>query len=172
MKAGESQRDERCSYTHTSKENPKFQFGKGSLLCVRRSTQPSVLVQVNFCKWRVYILPHISSGHIFVFCLTRWVAAYIRYSLMQGWAWLWQAAFALLLSMLLYLCMCVWGTSHKLLSWRVRGDGSQMGQIEVVRFINYFIVWGTDPWKAWRFLTICWSKPLETSRLGVLSRWS
>lgn len=54
----------------------------------------------------------------------------------------------------------------------VRGGGSQSEQIEIAPIINFLIVWGTDPWKAWRLLVICWSKPLETTLVGVHLRWS
>lgn len=163
----------RGAATHTPvKKTPNFILGRAACSGVQRSTQPWVLVQVNICKWRIYILPHINSAHDFVFCLTRWAAAYIWYSLMQGWAWLWQTAFALISSMLLYVCMCVRGTSQRLPSWEVRGDGSQSEQIETVSIIIFLIVWGIDPWKTWRLLEICWSKPLKITPLGVLSRWS
>lgn len=159
--------------THTAvKKTPNFILGRTDYSSIRRSTQLWVLVQVSICEWRVYILPHIKSGHVFVFCLSRWAATCIWYSLMQGWAWLWQTAFSLLLSVPLYLCMCVWGTYHGLLLWRVRGDGSQTEQIEIVPIIYLLSAWGTDPWKAWRLLAICWSKPLEATPWGVLSRWS
>lgn len=67
MKAGGSQRDERCSYTRPSKENPKLHFVKGSLLwCKQKHTNLSACPSEHPQMGRIYILPHINSGNMFL----------------------------------------------------------------------------------------------------------